>query len=51
MLAAGRAWRETGPFGFDYCDPAGLPVLRNALADYLQAARGLLGMPVLPARR
>ncbi len=39
--ALDRAWRETGPFEFDYCDPAGLPVLRKAIADYLQAARGL----------
>jgi GntR family transcriptional regulator/MocR family aminotransferase len=36
-----RAWRETGPFEFDYCDPTGLPVLRKAIADYLQAARGV----------
>jgi GntR family transcriptional regulator/MocR family aminotransferase len=36
-----RAWRDTGPFEFDYCDPAGLPVLRKAIADYLQAARGV----------
>ena len=39
--ALDRAWRETGPFEFDYCDPAGLPVLRKAIADYLQAARGV----------
>ena len=39
--ALDRAWRETGPFEFDYCDPTGLPVLRRAIADYLQAARGL----------
>jgi GntR family transcriptional regulator/MocR family aminotransferase len=36
-----RAWRETTPFEFDYCDPTGLPVLRQAIADYLQAARGV----------
>jgi GntR family transcriptional regulator/MocR family aminotransferase len=36
-----RAWREVAPFEFDYCDPTGLPVLRQAIADYLQAARGL----------
>lgn len=39
--ALDRAWRDTGPFEFDYCDPAGLPVLRKAIADYLQAARGV----------
>lgn len=39
--ALDRAWRETGPFEFDYCDPAGLPLLRKAIADYLQAARGV----------
>jgi GntR family transcriptional regulator / MocR family aminotransferase len=39
--ALDRAWRETGPFEFDYCDPAGLPVLRKAIADYLRAARGV----------
>jgi GntR family transcriptional regulator/MocR family aminotransferase len=36
-----QAWRATGPFEFDYCDPTGLPVLRQAIADYLQAARGV----------
>jgi GntR family transcriptional regulator/MocR family aminotransferase len=36
-----RAWRETAAFDLDYCDPAGLPVLRGAIADYLRAARGL----------
>jgi GntR family transcriptional regulator/MocR family aminotransferase len=36
-----QAWRATGPFEFDYCDPAGLPVLREAIASYLQAARGV----------
>lgn len=39
--ALDQAWRETGPFEFDYCDPAGLPVLRKAIADYLRAARGV----------
>ncbi len=39
--ALDRAWRDTGPFEFDYCDPAGLPVLRKAIAGYLQAARGV----------
>lgn len=39
--ALDHAWRATGPFECDYCDPAGLPVLRQAIADYLQAARGV----------
>jgi GntR family transcriptional regulator/MocR family aminotransferase len=39
--ALDRAWRDTGPFEFDYCDPAGLPVLRKAIADYLRTARGV----------
>lgn len=39
--ALDRAWRDTSPSDFDYCDPAGLPVLRRAIADYLQAARGV----------
>jgi GntR family transcriptional regulator/MocR family aminotransferase len=36
-----HAWRDIDPFEFDYCDPTGLPVLRKAIADYLQAARGV----------
>jgi GntR family transcriptional regulator/MocR family aminotransferase len=36
-----RTWRETAAFDLDYCDAAGLPVLRSAIADYLRAARGL----------
>jgi GntR family transcriptional regulator/MocR family aminotransferase len=36
-----QAWRETDPFALDYCDPAGLPVLRKAIAEYLLAARGV----------
>lgn len=39
--ALDQAWRATGPFEFDYCDPTGLPALRQAIADYLQAARGV----------
>jgi GntR family transcriptional regulator/MocR family aminotransferase len=35
------AWRETDPFALDYCDPAGLPILRKAIAEYLQATRGV----------
>lgn len=36
-----HAWRTTRTSEFDYCDPAGLPVLREAIAGYLQAARGV----------
>jgi GntR family transcriptional regulator/MocR family aminotransferase len=39
--ALDRAWRETALFDLDYCDPAGLPELRKAIAEYLQAARGV----------
>lgn len=38
---AGRFWRETPATDFGYGDPAGHPVLRQALARYLGAFRGL----------
>jgi len=39
---AGRFWRDTPATDFGYGDPAGYPVLRQALARYLGAFRGLL---------
>lgn len=38
---AGRFWRETPATDFGYGDPAGHPQLRQALARYLGAFRGL----------
>jgi len=38
---AGRFWRETPATDFGYGDPAGHPMLRQALARYLGAFRGL----------
>jgi GntR family transcriptional regulator/MocR family aminotransferase len=36
-----RAWRRITPAELDYADPAGQPALRQALAEYLCASRGL----------
>lgn len=37
-----RAWRGLSPRQLNYGDPAGEPALRQALADHLRAARGVV---------
>jgi GntR family transcriptional regulator/MocR family aminotransferase len=37
-----RAWRALTPAQLNYGDPAGEPALREAIADYLRAARGVV---------
>jgi GntR family transcriptional regulator/MocR family aminotransferase len=37
-----RCLTASNPQLTDYCDPAGLPHLRNAIANYLQHARGMI---------
>jgi len=37
-----RAWRGLAPARLNYGDPAGEPLLRTAIADYLRASRGVV---------
>ncbi|MET0322431.1 MAG: PLP-dependent aminotransferase family protein, partial [Duganella sp.] len=37
-----RAWRALTPAQLNYSDPAGEPALREAIADHLRAARGVV---------
>lgn len=41
----GRFWRRRPPPDLSYGDPQGLPSLREALAEYLGAARGVICRP------
>ena len=40
-----RAFQRGGPALLDYGDPAGLPALRQAIADYVGAVRGIAARP------
>lgn len=40
-----RQARQVSPLGLAYPDPAGLPALRRAIAEYLQVARGVVCDP------